>query len=211
VLTAGFRGRQEPFNARQERTGRGIAQLASLAWEATRLVEELRRANELKSEFVSTISHELRTPLHHIIGYTGLLREGEFDPPTPAQTQALERVEESARRLAEQVEQILDVSRLHNDTVPVTYGDVALIDLVGELEGFARALPRSPGVQFAMRLRRAPERLWTDAAKLKVAGAQIPARKRLQVHGARRDQPHHPGSDGRSGVHRRRHRNRHRA
>ena len=48
VLTAAYRGRQEPFSARQERVARGLAQLASLALESARLVEELDRANQVK-------------------------------------------------------------------------------------------------------------------------------------------------------------------
>src|SRR5262249_48650118 len=73
VQTAGFRGRQERFTAQQERIAHGIGHLASLALDNARLVEELARADHIKSDFVATMSHELRSPLNVIIGYNQLL------------------------------------------------------------------------------------------------------------------------------------------
>jgi signal transduction histidine kinase len=169
ILTAGYRGRQELFTARQERTGSGIAHLASLALEAARLVEQLERANRLKSDFVSTMSHELRTPLHHIIGYAGLLSDGQFDPLTTAQAKAVHRLESSAHTLLELVDQVLNLSRLQRADAPLEVRDVVLADLARELAEFAVSLSRCDRVRFAWSAEATVTALRTDGAKLKVA------------------------------------------
>jgi signal transduction histidine kinase len=173
VLTVGYRGRQERFDARQERSARAIAQLASLALETTRLFEQLRRANHLKSEFVATISHELRTPLHHIIGFTGLLRDGEFDAPTAAQSRALAQVDRAANQLLELLERILDLSRLEREHVALEIGDVGADRLANELAAFAATLQHSSPVRFSCHVDPDVQPLRSDEAKLKVVLKQL--------------------------------------
>lgn len=68
-----------------------LADIAGVAVEKARLIEELRRANrelseldQIKSDFISIASHELRTPLSVILGYVSFLRE-EADPEMASQ------------------------------------------------------------------------------------------------------------------------------
>ncbi|NJN54184.1 MAG: GAF domain-containing protein [Anaerolineae bacterium] len=68
-----------------------LADIAGVAVEKARLIEELERANselaeldELKTNFIAIASHELRTPLSVILGYVSFLRE-EASPDMAAQ------------------------------------------------------------------------------------------------------------------------------
>jgi len=97
------------FTPQQERIFRGIGQLASLALEHARVVEELERANRLKYDFVATMSHELRTPLNVIMGYSDLLLEGEFGELAQEPVEILRRIDNSARQLLELINATLDV------------------------------------------------------------------------------------------------------
>src|SRR5437867_2815215 len=86
----------------KEREARALAQVN----------EELRRLDELKSEFLAMVSHELRTPLTAIVGYSRLLMRQVHGPLTPKQLEHQEAIFRSAQRLTELINDLLDVSRL---------------------------------------------------------------------------------------------------
>jgi signal transduction histidine kinase len=73
---------------------------------------ELRRLNELKSEFIALASHELRTPASVVYGISWTLEE-RGDGLTAEQEAELRRtLFEQAQRLRTLVDQLLDLSRL---------------------------------------------------------------------------------------------------
>jgi signal transduction histidine kinase len=158
----------EAFTRRHERIARGIAQVASLALESARLVEELEHANRIKSDFVATMSHELRTPLNVIIGYHDLLLEGEFGALTDAQADRVRRADRSARELLDLINATLDLSRLEARRVALQLQNVDLATVVRELDAELAALQHKPGVHFAWRLAAELPSLRTDPVKLRV-------------------------------------------
>jgi signal transduction histidine kinase len=134
------RNRTEPFRPIDLRIARGIAQIASVALEHARVVEELNQASRLKSEFVATMSHELRTPINIILGYADLLLGGEFGPLTPDQTAALRQTNRSAGELLELINATLDLGRFEAGQVPLAVQDVDLTDLFREVRAETRRL-----------------------------------------------------------------------
>jgi PAS domain S-box-containing protein len=158
----------ERFTARQERIGRGIAQIASLALEVARLVDELERANRLKSEFVATMSHELRTPLNIILGYQGLMLDETFGPLNDEQRDALERAERNARTLLELISATLDLSRLESGRLPLDLHEFDPAALLRELEVECRDVALFPSVTLAWPPPPPLSLLYSDAAKIKV-------------------------------------------
>jgi PAS domain S-box-containing protein len=162
-----YRHRHEAFTAEQERIASGIAQLASLALENARLVEELERASRLKSDFVATMSHELRTPLNVIVGYNDLLLDGAFGALSAEQSNILRRIESSAQALLELITATLDVSRLEAGRVPVDVHEVRVADLLGEIAAATRELEK-PGLHVRWNVPPELPVLRTDPVKLKV-------------------------------------------
>jgi len=109
VITAHYRDGSRPFSDPQKRILLGTAYLASLALQNVRLLDELREASRLKSDFVSTMSHELRTPVSVILGYAEMLS----DSSVPADwAEILARVRRSGLELLELVEDTLSLGRL---------------------------------------------------------------------------------------------------
>jgi signal transduction histidine kinase len=73
---------------------------------------EVERANQLKSEFLSSMSHELRTPLHTIIGFADLLAEEMKGPLNQTQKRFVEHIQRDSRHLLELINDILDLSKI---------------------------------------------------------------------------------------------------
>jgi signal transduction histidine kinase/ActR/RegA family two-component response regulator len=96
--------------AEKEREARSLAQIN----------EELRRLDELKSEFLAMVSHELRTPLTAIVGYSRLLLRQVHGTLTPKQVEQQEAIFRSAQRLTDLINELLDVSRLESGRVELT-------------------------------------------------------------------------------------------
>ncbi len=165
--SAGYLGRSG-FSATQKRIAQGIAQLASLALQNARLLQQAESANRLKSDFLATMSHELRTPLHIIMGYTDLLLEGEFGRLTAEQMDTIWRVERSARELFELISATLDVSRLEAGRLPVESQEVVVADLFAELKRELPAGREKSGVRVSWRVAPQLPVLRTDRTKLKV-------------------------------------------
>lgn len=165
---ASYCGRQEPFSQTQERMAMGFAQMASLALENARLVEELARADRLKSEFVATMSHELRTPLNVILGYNDLLLDGAFGPLNDEQMNTLQRMGTSSRALLELVNAILQLSRLQSGRLPVDVQDLAIGAFVANLDEETKPLRQKPDLHFAWDIPANLPSVRTDPLKLKI-------------------------------------------
>lgn len=71
--------------------------------------EQLRRLNAQKDDFISAVSHELRTPVTSILGFSELL---DADRLPPDAAQAGEIIARNARRLADLIDDVLELSKL---------------------------------------------------------------------------------------------------
>lgn len=133
VLLGGYNLRRPRIKDEHLRVARGLGQLASLALENTRLLDDLLVANRLKSEFIATVSHELRTPLHIILGFTDLLLDGELGPVSLEQRDAIRRTERAGRALFDLIESMLLMSGVAAGRPAMDMRDVHLGTLLQEL------------------------------------------------------------------------------
>ena len=163
------RRRAEPFGEVQRRVAQGSAQLASLALENARLMEELEHANSLKSDFVGAMSHELRTPLNVVMGYTYLLRKKEYGPLTADQEAILEHIDHSAAELRDLINTTLDINRLEAGRLPLQIAELDIADLLREIRAnLADRLLKHTELEVRWEVEPQLPGLRTDRAKLEV-------------------------------------------
>ncbi|MDN5359596.1 MAG: hypothetical protein PWQ84_659 [Thermotogaceae bacterium] len=78
--------------------------------------EDAEKASQLKSELISNVNHELRTPLTIILGMTETIIISEEDED---KRRFLKQIYDSANRLLEMINDILDLSKLENKSIPI--------------------------------------------------------------------------------------------
>ncbi|MBX7220452.1 MAG: response regulator [Blastocatellia bacterium] len=81
--------------------------------------QEIRLANQLKSEFLNNVSHELRTPLTTIMGWAQILQARSSNLDRQAQT-GIEQINRSSETLMILINDLLDLSRLDQGTLEIT-------------------------------------------------------------------------------------------
>ncbi|MCL2500447.1 MAG: cell wall metabolism sensor histidine kinase WalK [Defluviitaleaceae bacterium] len=95
--------------------------------EISQHLEQQKKQDEMRKEFVANVSHELRTPLTSIRTYTETLIDGALEDPKTAMA-FLEIIDEEARRMSTLVTDLLELSRLDNKQASL---ELDIVDLLG--------------------------------------------------------------------------------
>ena len=91
--------------------------------------ERLKELDRLKSKFVSDVSHDLRTPVANLTLYLDLLAHGKPEK----QVAYIATLKQQAARLADLIEDILDLSRLERETETAVFAPVDLNAVVDQV------------------------------------------------------------------------------
>jgi signal transduction histidine kinase/CheY-like chemotaxis protein len=159
------RQREELAHLNQELqdTNRGVVALYA---ELDERAEHLRRADELKTRFLSNMSHEFRTPLNSILALTRFLLDGTDGKLGEEQTKQVGFIRKSAENLSELVNDLLDLAKVEAGKTVVRSTEFSVQSLFGALRGMLR--PLLAGDAVSLLFEEAPEMpaLETDEGKI---------------------------------------------
>jgi signal transduction histidine kinase/CheY-like chemotaxis protein len=124
----------------------GLSDLASVAIENARLFEgltqakqalesaniELKRRDEVKTEFFSNVSHELKTPMVAVKGYISMVLQGKAGEPTATQREFLQIALNNVNRQLGMIDELLSAVRLEGWRKRLNLETVDLRQLLSE-------------------------------------------------------------------------------
>lgn len=151
------------INQELQETNRGVVALYA---ELDDRADHLRRADELKSRFLSNMSHEFRTPLNSILALSRLLLgrvDGELTGEQEKQVQFIRRAAES---LTELVNDLLDLAKVAAGKIVVVPSEFAAAEVFSTLRGMLRPLLVGDAVALVFEEPDDVPALVTDEAKL---------------------------------------------
>ncbi len=95
-------------------------------------IDELRRQEKFRREFLSNISHEFKTPLFAIQGYLEALEDGGMEDDAQAKN-FLNKASKNVERLSYLIKDLDAISKLESGEVPINYQKFELTVLIKEV------------------------------------------------------------------------------
>lgn len=118
----------EPFTPEQEDVIERMVARAVVAIENARLYAAVQAADKAKTEFVGIVAHDLKVPMTSISGYADLaIMQGGL---SERQTDFLQRVKDTVKRMAMLVSDLADISRIESGQFYMESSRVKLVDIV---------------------------------------------------------------------------------
>lgn len=144
-------------------TNRGVVALYA---ELDERAEQLRKASESKTRFLSNMSHEFRTPLNSILALSRLLLDRVDGELSPEQERQVGYIRRSVETLLDLVNDMLDLSKVEAGKTDVRPVEFSVSGLLAALRGALKPLLTNPSVELTFEIDKACPDLYTDEAKV---------------------------------------------
>ncbi|MEA5020378.1 MAG: PAS domain S-box protein [Gordonibacter sp.] len=113
-------------------------------------LDEVKRANDAKSDFMARMSHDMRTPMNGILGLTHLALE--LSDCTSEATDYLLGVQSSAHYLLSLINDVLDMSRIESNMLVLNPRPVHANRIVEDIMASVRAMVDEKHIDFQLKL-----------------------------------------------------------
>ena len=151
------------LNRELEDTNRGVVALYA---ELDEKADHLRRADELKSRFLSNMTHEFRTPVNSIQALARILLDRTDGELSPEQDRQVNFIRKAADALSELVNDLLDIAKIEAGKIVIHPIEFDISHLFGALRGMLKPLLMNESVALVFEEPEDMPALYTDEAKV---------------------------------------------
>lgn len=113
-------------------------------------IDDMKKQDEHKNNFIKIANHELKTPVTTIKGYVQLLKKMRGDSGDQFLVSSLNTIENQINKLNQLMGELLDISRIESGELPLHKGDFSLLKLVTETIEDIKAADQSHQINFEL-------------------------------------------------------------
>jgi NtrC-family two-component system sensor histidine kinase KinB len=129
------------------------------------LYEQVKRANEAKSQFVSMVAHELKVPMTSIMGYARLL-EMTDGPIDETKKGFLKTINSNVDRMTKTVNDLLDISRIETGRLKLEMDAVSVLTIIDDTLASLRGAIENKGLALTIAVPDNLPLVWGDRTRL---------------------------------------------
>lgn len=130
-------------------------------------IDNIIKASQYKTNFLSSMSHDLRTPLNAIIGFSDLLLDESYGNLNEDQIDFLSDIKSSSDHLLELIEHVLDISKIESGELKLNLQNFELNSLIDEIKSVLKPLYSKKSLYFKVEGLNAQETIYADLVRLK--------------------------------------------
>jgi len=129
-------------------------------------IENLKKQEQFRREFLSNISHEFKTPLFAIQGYIEAIQDGETDEETTQKF--LRKAAKNVERLSFLIQDLDAISKLERGEIPINYARFDLVQLIHEVTESLEIKAREYKIALIFKEKyHTPTWVWADREKIR--------------------------------------------
>lgn len=130
------------------------------------LAEQLQIEDKRKDEFLVNTSHELRNPLHGILNMTQVIVEDTAHPIHDKHKKNLTIVIDVSKRLSLMLDDLLDITRLRENTIQLKWEQVSLSSIIAGVYDIVRLQLEEKPVTLTVEIADTFPPVWADKNRL---------------------------------------------
>ena len=139
-------GRQDEYGHLAEFFNEMLEHLEHKQTALTKALADAEAASQAKSTFLANMSHEIRTPLTAIIGFSDMLKEGQYyNQDTRHEIDSIMR---AGRHLQEIINDILDLSKIEAGQLEIELIEASPIEILHQVDELIRPRAEEKGLNF---------------------------------------------------------------
>jgi len=130
-----------------------VTNLVKAQVELERVIEEVNRANEHKTEFLARMSHEIRTPMNAIIGLTDIVQRKILELKEKSNNaeeigSQMQKIKSSSQHLLGLLNDILDISKIDSGKIELNTDTMVLSKLISTVKEIIKPRCNEKNISF---------------------------------------------------------------